>query len=316
MIKLILPLKKGTFVKVLQRVRLYHPPIDLLEELQQGSKESLERRSTQFSEVMSNIYIQGVWKRTGSGRLSMLDEWVANYITDSSVKDFELLDVGGSDGSTTIDTFNYLRNRVSGSLKAAILERQFRLIHYKYGFVSYYLTNGRQPFLMQIGPLGLLFEETKASEGVVVNPMVRLAIRIMNKLKIENKMTRLVDILFSNPRMIENPYISWLEADLLDFDQSLTDRFDLIRCCNVLNVGYFDNEQLLAAVSNLFQYLNPNGLLLVARTTGDSPPIHNASIWRKRGDRFEHVASLGSGSEINEIIARSRVIQGNIRPSR
>ena len=141
-------------------------------ELSEGNVESIAVRSKEFSELLHDVMINGVWKRTGPGRLAVLDEWVVSFLPLPATS-FKILDVGGSDGSTTFDTVRYFRENLGVEVKATILEMQLRLHCFRRGCLRYYLTHDLNPLLVQIGLLGILLEETEAKEGLLFNPIVR-----------------------------------------------------------------------------------------------------------------------------------------------
>lgn len=303
MFKLVCGLRNGAFKKVLKRVRLYHPPLHRLLELSEGDAETVITRSREFSELLDDVLINGVWKRTGSGRLAVLDKWVTAFLPNPLPVSFRILDVGGSDGSTTFDTVRYFRENYAVEVKATILEMQLRLHCFRRGCLRYYLTHDRNPLLVQFGLLGVLLEETKAKEGVVFNPIVRVVKKYLQLFSFEKYLQYCGDLLLESPLVRNSPDIVWLEQDLFRFDPALVGTFDFIRCCNVLNCGYFSKSQIYDAVHLLPLYLKPRGLLMVSRTIEDSTGfLHTASLWMKTGTDLQHVSDLNGGSEVKKLV--------------
>lgn len=303
MFKLVCSLSNGPFKKGLKRLRLYHPPLHRLLDLSDGTVESLVNRSKEFSELLDDILINGVWKRTGVGRLSALDEWVGAVLPEPLPISFDILDVGGSDGSTTFNTVCYFRDILGLDVKATILEMQLRLHYFRYGCIRYYLTHDRSPLFVQFGLLGVLFEETKAKEGFLLNPIIRLMKKCFQQLTFDKFLHDCGEILLESPLVRNSSDIVWLEQDLLLFDPKLTETFNFIRCCNVLNCGYFSDRQIHDAIQLFALYLKPKGLLLVSRTIEDSTGLmHTASLWMKIGADLQHVSDLNGGSEVKKLV--------------
>lgn len=303
MFKLVCRLENGLFKNVLNRLRLYHPPLHRLMELSEGSAKSLVARSKEFSGLLNDVLINGVWKRTGLGRLVALDKWVVSDIPEPFPMSFGILDVGGSDGSTTFDTVRYFREKLGVEVKATILEMQLRLHYFRRGCFRYYLTHDRSPLLVQIGLLGILLEETKAKEGFIFNPIVRVTKKYLQRFFFEKYLQDCGDLLLESPLVRNSPDIVWLERDLFRFDPALVGAFDFIRCCNVLNCSYFSERQIYDAVQLLVLYLKPKGLLLVARTIEDATgSLHAASLWMKTGADLQHVSDLNGGSEVKKLV--------------
>lgn len=289
--------------EVLRRLRLYHPPLRRLKELSQGSADSLPERSAEFSEILNDVLVNGVWKRTGPGRLVTLDRWIIPYLKGSAPQPFRMLDVGGSDGTTTFDTLAFLKASLGVDAQATILEMQLRLHCFRLGPAEYYLTHDGQPWLLQFGPLGVLFEETAAKEGLLLNPIVRLARRRLHALALERHMQDCGDLLLESPLVANNRGIDWIERDLFDFDYLLSDSFDFVRCCNVLNLGYFVDQRIKEGLQILSRYLRPDGLLLIARSVdGEKGPLNAATLWRRVETGMAHVADFNRGSEVKHLM--------------
>ncbi len=287
----------------MRRFRLYHPSLNYLMELSKGNEKSLGARSKEFSEILEDLLINGIWKRTGPGRLAVLDEWVETVLPYHLPKSFKILDIGASDGSTTFDTVCYYKDNHGIEVKATILERQLRLHCFRRGWIRYYLTHNQCPLLLQIGPLGVLLEEIEAKEGFVFNPIIRVMKRYLKRFPLEKHMSDYGDLLLENPVVKNSPDIIWLERDLFQFDSTLVETFDFIRCCNVLNCGYFNEAEIYDAIRLLARYLKPKGLLLVSRTIDDpAGSFHNASLWMKNGEKLQHLSDLNGGSEVKKLV--------------
>ncbi len=272
-------------------------------ELSEGSAESLVTRSKEFSEILDDVLINGVWKRTGAGRLTVLDKWVSSILPDSLPMSFRMLDVGGSDGSTTFDTLHYLRENLGVEGRATILEMQLRLHCFRRGWLCYYLTHERSPLLVQIGLLGVLFEEIKAKEGFIFNPIVRITKKFLQRISFEKYLQDCGDLFLKSPLVRNSPDIVWLERDLFQFEPTLVGTFHFIRCCNVLNYHYFSERRIYDAVQLLALYLKPKGLLLLSRTMEDSTgSLHRASLWMKTGTILQHLSDLNGGSEVKKMV--------------
>jgi hypothetical protein len=302
-LRIVYRLPDGILKKVLKRLRLYQPPLHRLIELSEGNIESLEARSIEYSGLLEDVQVNGTWKRTGRGRLEALDKWITSLISESILGAFTLLDVGGSDGVTTLDSVRYFEEQYKVKVKATILEMNMRLHCYRRGCFRYYVTHNGIPLLLQFGLLGLLFEETKAKEGIVFNPIIRVMKMWMQRHAFEKFFVDCGELHFVNPIVCNNPNINWLERDVLQYDPALVGQFDLIRCCNILNLGYFTESQLVEGIGILTHYLKSEGFLLVSRTTEDREgALHTASLWQKHDDELHHITDMNGGSEIKKLL--------------
>lgn len=97
--------------------------------------------------------------------------------------------------------------------------------------------------------------------------------------------------------------VTFAEDDVLGLNaQGFVRRFDAIRAANLLNCGYFSAAQIRTAILNLKDRLSgPNGFLIVNRTHNDGKN-HGTLFQLNAATRFEILARLGNGSEIEEIV--------------
>ncbi len=288
---------------VLQRLRLYHPPLNYLNDLSEDSSKAIDVRSQEFSCLMKHILIKGTWKRTGVGRLVDLDKWVIS-LNLFETKNINMLEIGGSDGITTYDTLRYFNKNYGIEIKASIMEMNLTLHCYRKGLLKYYLTNDYNPLLLQIWTIGILLEETNNKEGVIFNPLIKYIKNYLRGVNVSKNFKKYDDIILKNPVVKNSTNIKWLEQSVFEYNQSIENSFDFIRCSNVLNNGYFEPSKITQAFDLLKKYLRPNGLLLISRTVDiPSRVIHTASLWRKSGGKMVHVSDLNGGSEVKNNVS-------------
>lgn len=84
------------------------------------------------------------------------------------------------------------------------------------------------------------------------------------------------------------------------FETKTDQKFDFVRCMNILNKVYFKTEMIKKAILNIWTSINTNGILLVGRTLMNGE--NHASFFRKTKSGFELIDDFGNGSEIKAII--------------
>ena len=70
--------------------------------------------SDRFSLILHDLRMAGVWKRTNRGRLKRTEEMLCAHIAPGLRHEFNLLDVGASDGITTVEALRALRQNFGG----------------------------------------------------------------------------------------------------------------------------------------------------------------------------------------------------------
>lgn len=75
---------------------------------------------------------------------------------------------------------------------------------------------------------------------------------------------------------------------------------DVLRTMNVLNRNYFPVETLVEGANAAFRSLKPGGLWIVGRTEKQT---NHVTFFRRTEKKWEAIARIGRGSEIEELIA-------------
>jgi len=88
-----------------------------------------------------------------------------------------------------------------------------------------------------------------------------------------------------------------------------TERFDVIRAMNVLNLIYFSREDLMKAVTNIFLSLEEGGLFITGSNLEAGTRV-NGGIYKKSGGRLEKLEGSGNGSQVDDLIQAIRDTPG------
>lgn len=84
------------------------------------------------------------------------------------------------------------------------------------------------------------------------------------------------------------------------FESKIFTKFDFVRCMNVLNKAYFEDDLILRGVENIFLSLKNGGVLQIGRT--DDCGVNNVSFYRRSGQKLELQKIVNSGSELHDLI--------------
>ena len=140
--------------------RLCYPSIDRVLQLvarePDHKHDDLTKSGDEFSAIMRHIRIGTVWKCTNRNRLEVADQALCAQLRKEHLKNLRFLDVGGSDGVTTLDLVNHLEKDFGIEVEAFLADRYLVLLRLqRRGIVEYVATDG-EPVLVRVGPLGLL----------------------------------------------------------------------------------------------------------------------------------------------------------------
>ncbi|MGA8379703.1 MAG: hypothetical protein WB710_01090 [Stellaceae bacterium] len=257
-------------------------------------------RSDRFSLILHDLRMGGAWKRTNRGRLQQTEEMLCDYIHAEPGRGLTLLDIGASDGITTVEAVRALRRAFGDQVQAIVADRNLWLLRYRRGPVVEYRAADGEPIMARLGRLGIRLARPRQGAPSDANPLARLYLRCAG---FRSAMRHEAQIPLVHPAARREPGVAVMELDCLVSKECLKDRIAAIRASNVLNLGYFGLPQIRLAVGHLHGYLRDGGCLVVSRNH-DQPDgeRENGSVWLKDGARFRWVRDFGAGSEIRQIV--------------
>lgn len=207
----------------------------LLYSLSQQENLSLEERSRLHTLCTSHLRAGNTVKTTGEARTKHADDCVLEEIGRTSKPRF--LEVGVSDGSSTLELL-YKRELFS---EIKLSDRYpFFLLKPHFGGYQFYDADGRS-YGRKV--FGVLFNTKKST---VIDPAECIKVESINPLVKE---------------------ISGLGTiHLFDVFCSVEEeKFDIIKCANLLNLIYFSENRVYDAISNLAKSLKVGGILIISQ---------------------------------------------------
>lgn len=253
-----------------------------------------------FSGVLHDLCMGGVWKTTRRGRLPTTERTICAHIAADSHDEVSVLDLGASDGTTSLDLANALRAAFGDRIRVVMADLNLCLHRYRKGPLVEYRTANGEPVMARIGRIGLPLAAT--GRRTTAKP---LAACYQKCRALRNSMRPDLPISLIHPLVRAEPAIQTMELDCLVHQSTLTDRFLCVRASNLLNRDYFSDDDIRMAVANIHDYLRDGGCLLVSRNVRQSAvESEQGTIWRKNGPRFVHLEDFGAGSEIKALVDR------------
>lgn len=288
---------------------------------QQVTLSPSEERSFLESLRLSNA----VSRLTYAGRLAAADDMLIRHLeslrSSSQVKG---LDVGCSSGVSTLELLLSLRAKyVSVELCGADILTKAWIVR---GGPGFYVLVDDGGFPLQYDLFGLAIRPwsrgrrewlTGAAILRLVANAVYAVIRRTRGLFSEERLGNLarqgsgdsiqaVDLVVRE--LVQEEGVAVINHDIFDqFPAHLAGVFDFARAANLLNIGYFSNEQIVLALRNIRRTLKGVGsLLLVCRTiegAAHEPGSTNGSLFMLTElGAFKLVERLGAGSEIEQVV--------------
>ena len=245
------------------------------------------------------------FKRTSNDRFHDLDEVCLRCFAHANVQISNVLDVGISSGTTTLGLSDRLREAghpahligtdvsVDGHLVSVY--PGIRVLTDEVGYALQYDVLGMvlRPWRRRADYATGMVLVRAAANGWIGNRAKRLLQR-------GEAMSAPVQLV--SPRVFGHPHIRIEKNDIFSDTAEYHGRFDFIRAANILNRGYFNEEQLRRAMANVVRYLSgPGAWLLVARSTEGR---HVGTLLRVSDDgRYMNVVDrYCGGSEVEWLV--------------
>jgi hypothetical protein len=307
--------KKISPPKWIIKSKRFYPDLDLLIKLNEKSHSdlaSLESISAEFSRIMKNLKLNGVWKWTGRNRLVQMDNLLSRHILDEQWTRLELLDLGASDGITALDTVENIQSESELPVNVTIIDSNFRLFRHRVRLGKIYFTKSYRPILIRWGPIGIDLEPAEGLEGVFFNRITTICTKHFTKVLSKMDLSQSTPINLVNPLVLHSNPIEICEGDLFEAREDWHGRFNAVRASNVLNLSYYSVEDIKQALEIIHSYLQDNGVLIVSRNLiGENSELEKGALWRKEDNRFVFISSLEQRPEIAGIIDSFCVDNGN-----
>ena len=250
--------------------------------------------------VLHDIRVGGVWKRTGSARLENTLRVIDDYLRREPRESVNVLDLGASDGTTTIELVERLRKTYR--VTAWLADKYLWLDRFERGRVVEYRTTDGAPVMVRRGRLALRLPRSEHRWHLLANLLASLYMRYRPAMHPAGRISLM------QPRINEYPDIHVIELDALRRNEELVGKMDVIRASNVLHREYFDERQIATAVGNLHDYLRDGGCMVISRNVDrgaqdrGAQEIECGSLWRKTPQGFVLESEFGGGSDIRSLV--------------
>ena len=248
--------------------------------------------------VISYIYRRvglnnGITKQTGNGRFRDLDEKLAELLAATKRKSIGIHDVGVSSGITSVELFDALAG-AGFDFELTVSDKYATFYEQKTGLRrDLFDADGNY----QCSYLWKLYSDAETSTKYPLSCWLRAQASTFDAERAEPFLLYHPKLL----RLVDSGKVRSMDYDVLA--EGMPERFDCVRCMNLLNLSYFSEQQLLQGISSLDLTLNDGGLLLIGRTEQDG--TNNATIYQKQQGLLSKLASVGKGSEIDRLVPQA-----------
>ena len=228
------------------------------------------------------------------------DLLLLNDIREAGMTHPAILDVGVSSGTTTLDMHDLLaRSGVAHEIVATDLWVNARLVTPVNG-VDVLLDSGDHPLQFAVGPI-VIRPWTRRLDYLTGRWLLtKLARALLAKSNIDHSSGRPVQL--ASRRLEGAASVRLIEDDVTRANPDFMRRFQVIRAANILNRGYFSEEQLRAIAANLLSYADASGALLaVVRTVLDGGN-HGTIFGIDTRGTVRALSRIGNGSEVEDIV--------------
>ena len=246
--------------------------------------------SKEFSRYIESIYLGGKFSKTTMPDRHVLSDYaIINLL--SKKEEAIILDVGASDGSTSLD----LIRKINGKFKKYyITDVSFSLHIIEENDNTYFYDPLTKECIMIVNNNLIVYHDNLSNSiiGIFAKKMIRKAPQY-DSMKIK-------DINLCQPelqRLIsENSKIKLVEWSI--FDSWENGKVDIVKVANVLKTEVFSDGEIIKALANLKNILNPDGYIIITRNLN----LEQYSIFRNIGKELILESEKNGGCGINYLV--------------
>lgn len=246
-----------------------------------------------YRSVMLGLYIGGTIKITAAGRHADADPLLLDNVDVAAA---HIVDIGASDGSTSLDLIDALPDFASYTISDLYLEVGWARTA---GHLVLFDKHGTA--ILVSGRRFLAWPELSRLVATLYAPLVRRARRRPQQL------TTLL-----NPqvkaRLRADPRVTYREHDV--FTTWAGERPDVIKVGNLLRRFYFDDADLSRALRAVHASLADDGHFLIVDHTRDPGRPPAGGLYRRTAAGFARVATTPTRPEIEDLILAVDVTDG------
>jgi hypothetical protein len=243
-----------------------------------------------WSEAVSSIWTGGEWKTTWGARHPGSNENIRALLC--GFHDPIILDVGMSDGSTTLDLVECLNGHYG---RYYATDKSLSVLACRRGRRVWFYHPASRLCFMRAGPLLLLYGELRSSFPFI-DRWAREGLR--KAPDPDRAVLQSVDLVQPGLRRLERAGsgIEIFEWDLFDTWRERAPQ--VVKVGNVLNHDYFSEERIMSAIRKFRSLLADGGYLVVV----ENRKQEQWTVVQKCGEVFEHVRDGSAGSDIRALM--------------
>lgn len=242
-----------------------------------------------FRTAMSALNVGGTIKITGTNRHPAADALLLDHVDVSRAT---IVDIGASDGSTSVDLVGKLETFKAYVIADLYLYVSAARVGRKVLFFDHDDTS-----ILVVGRHHLAWPSVSRLVRLLYGPRIALATRHPERRE---------RILLLNPTaqqlIADDDRVTFATHDVFEVWDGPTP--DVIKVANLLRRLYFSDAEILRALRSVLVSLPEGGhLLIVDNARAKVPP--RAGLYRRSGGRFAHVAETETSPEIADLVAQA-----------
>lgn len=292
-------LSKGILPSWCDRIlRTKNNPRSFVDQAEAISKASLVCDRGRFSELVATITSGSTTKSTRPQRHKLTNQIISELCSSS---DCTILDIGVSDGITTLELIELLDTRFKHFF---VTDLSFSVSYIETDRHTYFYDNAGRCFLMATNTW-IIFSWLKGAWfpiGSVAKRLLSRAPKYADDLA--KKASQLQPDLLGLAAQDER--ITFQEYDV--FTPWTGPQVDIVKVGNVLNRIYFSDETLLAAVENIKGALRNTATLLVTdnrEIDAEHREVERVSVFTKNEQGYTLAKNMNGGVDIEDLIVNA-----------
>jgi hypothetical protein len=221
-------------------------------------------------------------------------------IEAAPVRKLKFLDIGCSDGTTSLDTIERIERTLGLPVAGHLMDRYIWVRRLNRWPVYEYLSSEGSLVMVRVGPIALAPAPRSFLLATLTN---RLVSAYLGLTTFRAGMQETARFPLLSPAVLARADLHICEGSVLTVNEVLVDLMDVVRVSNLLHTDYFSEADIRVALLNVARYVRDGGFLVISRNDEqDGGEVEQGTVWRRARNALVEVANFGGGSELKGLV--------------
>tara|TARA_Y100001970_G_C14187151_1_gene833238 strand:+ start:977 stop:1789 length:813 start_codon:yes stop_codon:yes gene_type:complete len=238
--------------------------------------------------IFSLLRIDSTFKTTSFNRMLDLNKKLKKYLKKIFSRKVIICDLGISSGQTTLELFNDLKGVKIKNIYG--FDKNLNIKIYRLKKFIFLYDSKNNLLMVEYNKYCLRYRYFFFLK--IIEKFLLFLLKFINAKCYKSNMLM--------PSLDKIDKCKFFEQNIFNIEKKYYNFFNVVRVSNLLNYSYFSEKNLKIAISNINKISKEKCVVLINRTTNKKKNL--ASLFIKKGGKFELLEDINGGSEIKDLM--------------